>query len=130
MSGSLKLDALHVPSELMDLVTRYDINSRVAAYMDYFAYNLEDRLVALDLGTTTLECCSASLEDVVASKLYSDRDSDALDIRRPEVLSALGWSRLAEVVDDMQGSKMNDRRHSQMLRNYRVYRQECGPCGD
>lgn len=123
------LDALQVSTELLDLIPKYDISCRVAAYLDHFAYNLEDRLVALDLETAAVQCYAASLEDVVASKLYSDRDSDALDIRRPEVLAMLDWRRLAEVVDDMRGSKMNERRYEQMLHNYRAYRQECGPCG-
>ncbi|TDB37685.1 MAG: hypothetical protein D9V44_06375 [Actinobacteria bacterium] len=118
------LDALLVPRELVDLMAQYDINCRVT----HFAYNLEDRLVHLDLGTTTVECYSASLEDVVASKLHSERDSDAQDVRRPEVLEMLDWERLVEVVEDMRDSKMNDRRHSQFLHNYREYRQECGPC--
>lgn len=124
------LDALNVPHELVDLMVRYDINCRVVAYLDHFAYNLEDRLIPLRLGTTAVECYAASLEDVVASKLYSDRDADAFDVRRPEVVSLLDWRRLADVVEDMKGSKMNDRRYGQFLHNYRLYRQECGPCDD
>ncbi len=122
------LDVLHVQRELVSLMARYDMNCRVAAYLDHFAYNLEDRLVPLDLGTMAVECYSASLEDVVASKLHSERDSDAQDVRRPEVLEMLDWERLDEVVADMRQSKMNDRRHGQFLHNYREYRQECGPC--
>lgn len=124
------LDALNVPSELASLMAKYDINCRVTAYLDHFAYNLEDRLISLGLGTTAVECYSASLEDVVASKLYSERDSDAQDVRRPEVLAMLDWTRLAEVVEDMQDSRMNDRRYEQFLCNYREYRQEYGPCDD
>ena len=122
------LDALNVPSELVSLMAQYDINCRVTAYLDHFAYNLEDRLVPLDLGTTAVECSSASLEDVVASKLYSERDSDAQDVRRPEVLEMLDWARLAEVAEDLRDSKMNDRRYGQFLHNYREYRKEYGPC--
>jgi hypothetical protein len=122
------LDALNVPRELAGLMARYDINCRVTAYLDHFAYNLEDRLVPLDLGTTAVECYSASLEDVVASKLYSERDSDARDVRRPEVLEMLDWARLAEVAEDLRDSKMNDRRYGQFLHNYGEYRKEHGPC--
>jgi len=122
------LDALNVPSELVSLMAQYDINCRVTAYLDHFAYNLEDRLVPLDLGTTAVECYSASLEDVVASKLYSERDSDAQDVRRPEVLEMLDWARLAEVAEDLRDSKMNDRRYGQFLHNYQEYRKEYRPC--
>jgi hypothetical protein len=122
------LDTLEVPRELVTLMGKYDINCRVTAYLDHFAYNLEDRLVPLNLGTTAVECCAASLEDVVASKLYSDRETDARDIRRPEVLRALDWERLAEVATDMQASMMNERRYEQFLHHYREYRKEHGPC--
>lgn len=122
------LDALNVPRELVSLMAQYDINCRVTAYLDHFAYNLEDRLVPLDLGTTAVECFLASLEDVVASKLYSERDSDAQDVRRPEVLEMLDWVRLAAVVEDLQDSKLNDRRYGQFLHNYQEYRKEYGPC--
>ncbi len=124
------LDALQAPRELVSLMAEYDINCRVAAYLDHFAYNLEDRIVPLDLETTSLECYSASLEDVVASKLYSDRDVDARDVRRSEVLEVLDWQRLAEVADDMRDSRMNDRRYQQFLHSYREYRREYRPCGD
>jgi hypothetical protein len=124
------LDALDVPSELATLLEKYDINCRVRAYISHFAYNLEDRIVPLNLGTRAVECYSASLEDVVASKLYSPRDIDELDIRRPEVLRALDWNRLEHVVADMKDNRMNDQRYDEFRYSYRQYRQECGPCDD
>lgn len=124
------LDVLDVPRDLLDLMAQYDINCRVLAYLDHFAYNIDERLVPLNLGTKTVECYAASLEDVVASKLYSERPSDKRDIRRPEVLKALDWERLEHVAADMHDSKMNDRRHAQFLHNYHAYRQEYGPCDD
>ncbi len=122
------LDALEVPRDLVTLMAKYDINCRVTAYLDHFAYHLEDRLVPLNLGTRAVECYAASLEDVVASKLYSDRATDEHDIRRTEVVEALDWERLGEAAADMQDSKMNDRRYEQFLHNYRKYRQEYEPC--
>ncbi len=122
------LDAHSFPAELLPLMERYDLSARVSAYQDQFAYNVEDRLVSLDLGTTSVDCYAASVEDIVASKLYSDRETDANDVRRAEVLAALNWDRLAEVVADMEASKLIERRHRQFLDNYDLYRKECGPC--
>lgn len=121
------LDALHFPAELLPLMERFDLSGRVTAYLDHFAYNLEDRLVPLGLTTTHVECYTASLEDIVASKLHSSRETDEVDVRRPEVLTALDWKRLAEVVADTEGSKMIERRHQKFLRNYAMYRKEFGP---
>jgi hypothetical protein len=124
------LDVLTPPTELKSLMDEYDLSGQVVAYQDHFAYNLEDRLVPLGLPTKSVECLSASLEDLVASKLHSDRNSDETDVRRPEVLSALNWGRLAEVAEDMHGSSLNERRYALFLNNYAQYRKECGPCDD
>lgn len=124
------LDALRFPAELLPLMESFDLSGRVTAYEDQFAYNVEDRLVPLGLPTESVECFAASVEDIVASKLHSDRPTDAADVRRPEVLAALDWDRLAEVVADMEGSKLIERRHPQFLYNYDSYRKEHGPCDD
>jgi hypothetical protein len=125
---TLDLDVLAAPAELRALMAEYDLSGQVAAYEDHFAYNLEDRLVPLDLGTVAVECCAASLEDLVASKLHSDRETDAADVRRPEVLAALDWDKLAEVADEMRASSLNERRYDLFLRNLELYVKECGPC--
>jgi len=124
------LDALHFPKELSSMMEEFDLSGRVTAYEDQFAYNMEDRLVRLDVTTSAVDCYVASLEDLVASKLYSDRPVDETDVRRPEVLAALDWDRLAAVVEDMEASSLAERRYRQFLENYRSYREECGPCDD
>lgn len=122
------LDTLHFPTELLPLMEQYDLSGRVTAYLDHFAYNLEDRLVPLALNTVSVECYTASLEDIVVSKLHSNRTTDEVDVRRPEVLAALDWDLLADVVADTEYSKLVERRHQEFLRNYAEYRKEFGPC--
>lgn len=122
------LDALRFPPELLGLMERYDLSGRVTAWADCFAYNYEDRLVRLDVGTTAVECYSASLEDLVASKLYSDRPTDYSDVRRPEVLGALDWNLLATAIEEMRGSRLIDRRYREMLANYEACAKECKTC--
>lgn len=125
------LDVLRFPQELLPLMEKYDLSPRVAAaYEDQFAYNVDDRLVPLDVETKVVECYSASLEDIVASKLYSSRPLDAADVRRPEVVSAIDWNRLGEVVEDMKGSMLVERRYREFLHNYETFRKECGQCVD
>ena len=125
---TLDLDVLAPPAELQALMREFDLSGQVAAYEDHFAYNLEDRLVPLGLPTVAVECLAASLEDLVASKLHSDRESDAVDVRRPGVLAAMDWGRLAAVVGEMRDSSLNERRYRLFLDNYESYREECGPC--
>lgn len=82
----------------------------------------------LNLATVAVECFAASLEDLVASKLHSERRSDAVDVRRPSVLAALDWTKLAAVADEMRDSSLNERRYRVFSENYVEYLKECGPC--
>lgn len=122
------LDALRFDAELVPLMEQYDISGRVVAYENHFGYHVDDRVVPLDLETRAVRVFTASLEDIVASKLYSARDTDAVDVRRPEVLAALDWSALDAVAADMTDSRLSDRRHAEFLGTYRAYRKEFGPC--
>lgn len=122
------LDALVFPPELLPLMERYDLSGRVTAYIDQFAGTFEERLVPLELETKAVACYTASLEDIVAAKLYSNREIDAKDVRRPEVLDALDWDRLSQVVAEMEEGALIERRCREFLANYESYRKEFGPC--
>lgn len=127
---TLDLDVLAAPVALQALMADYDLSGQVAAYEDHFAFNMEDRLVPLDLKTDAVRCFAASLEDIVASKLHSDRRSDAMDVRRPSVLAALDWTKLAAVAEEMRDNSLNERRYRLFLENYEAYLRECEPCGN
>ncbi|MEI7813965.1 MAG: DUF6036 family nucleotidyltransferase [Coriobacteriia bacterium] len=122
------MDALKCSPELVALMERYDINNRIqGAYGDHFPYNWEDRLVPLDVETAAIKCYAASLEDIVASKLCSDRSDDEFDVRRAEIIAAIDWNLLEMVSHEMERSQLNPRRHKNFLYNYETYRGECGP---
>lgn len=122
------LDAVRFPAELQPLMEQFDLSGRVIAYENHFPYNFEDRLVPVDFAYRAVRCSTASLEDLVVSKLYSDRDADASDIREPDVLKTLDWERLAMAVQEAEMSRLGDRRHRNMLHNYEAFREECAPC--
>lgn len=124
------LDAVQFPKELVELMGSYDINGRVMAYLDHFPINFEDRLVSIELETESIDFFTASLEDIVTSKLYSNRDSDAVDVRRPEVLKTLDWALLDVAVREARETCLIERRYQEMLDNYATFRKECGPCED
>ena len=124
------LDALQFPSELVPLMEQYDLSGRVTAYLDHFAINFEDRLVRVPLETASVEYYTASLEDLIVSKLHSNRPTDRQDIRRPEVLEAVDWEALAIAAEETELSSLIPRRHREFMRNYEEYREECAPLGD
>jgi hypothetical protein len=124
------IDALVAPALLQGLLESYDINSRVVAYQDSFSDDIEDRLVGLDLPTTTIEYYAASLEDLVASKLCSGREVDELDIRKPEVLKVLDWDKLDGIIKDMEHSVLSSRTYKTLLFNYGEYVKEYQKCAN
>lgn len=122
------LDRLRFPGQLLTLMEAFDLNGRVVAYESHFPYNFEDRLVPVEFECRAVRCCTASLEDLVVSKLYSPRDIDSVDIRGAAVLDALDWDRLDAAVQDAGLSKIGEQRYRDMLHNYAEYKRECGPC--
>lgn len=122
------VDAIRFPGQLLTLMEAFDLNGRVVAYESHFPYNFEDRLVPIEFECRTVRCYTASLEDLVVSKLYSPRDIDSVDIRGAAVLDALDWDRLDAAVQDARLSKIGEQRYRDMLHNYAEYKRECGPC--
>lgn len=118
------IDALTVPRELYSLLDKYDINTRVEAYIDHFPYNFQDRLQLLPFGGRKVRFYTLSLEDLVIAKLCSFRDTDRADIESPAVVTAVNWERLERLAvdeDELQASILNERRYQEFLSRYRAY---------
>ena len=131
--STLDIDALYVPSELMELLGKYDINTRVETYINHFPYNFEDRLVRLPIEGERIDFYTASLEDIVIAKLCSDRDMDRQDIINDQVLRRLNWDlleHLALAEDEAQASAMNERAYLDFLDNCHEYVRRYRPCAD
>ena len=126
------IDALDVSPELSDLLARYDINRNVAAYGGNFAYNYEDRLIPLPVGGRRIDYFTASLEDIVVAKLFSERPSDRQDILSPSVLEALDWKLLEHIAtaeDEVKASVLSERSYINFIENYHEYVRRFRPCG-
>ncbi|MBQ2764019.1 MAG: hypothetical protein IJF43_03145 [Firmicutes bacterium] len=131
--ATMDIDALRVSGELMGLIEKYDINCNVKAFEDQFPYNYEDRLQKLPIDGEVIDFYTASLEDIVAAKLYSNRDTDRQDIISEEVLAKLDWKlldHLATAEDEVKASILNPRRYRDFLANYEEYKRRFCPCGN
>jgi len=98
--STLDIDALEVSREIYTLLDKYDIDCRVNAYVFNFPYNFEDRLLKLDVGGRRIDIFTASLEDIVISKLYSIRPQDIQDIENKVILDNLDWDLLDKLAND------------------------------
>lgn len=118
------IDALDVSPEIMDLLEKYDINTRVGAFINNFPYNYDERLVPVRLDGRRIDFYTASLEDIVIAKLYSGRATDIQDIMDPRVLQQINWDRLdylATAEEEAKASALNEFRYAEFLDSYRTY---------
>ena len=126
------IDALDVSPEIMDLLEKYDINTRVGTFINNFPYNYDERLVPVRVGGLRIDFYTASLEDIVIAKLYSGRETDVQDIIDEGVLNAIDWDRLeylATAEDEVQASALNPFRYADFKSSYDRYVERWRPCG-
>lgn len=127
------IDALDVSPEILDLLEKYDINTRVGTFINNFPYNYDERLVPVKVDGRRIDFYTASLEDIVIAKLYSGRPTDVQDIIDPKVIEMLDWDRLeylAKSEEEAQASAMNPFRYREFLDSYEHYVERWRPCGN
>lgn len=122
--STLDIDAIHASREIRGLLERYDINCDVQTYINNFPYNYEDRIKPLPLQGKKIDFFTASLEDIVIAKLFSNRDTDRQDIIKDTVLNALDWDLLDQIArsdEEVKLNALNDRNYKDFLFNYEEY---------
>lgn len=119
-------------SDITAIMQSYDINGRVNAYSHNFPYNYEDRLVPVrEVHGKSTQFYTAALEDIVISKLCSNRDTDHADITSPHVLEMIDWDllhHLAIAEDELKVSCLNDLRYREFLSAFQEYERRYRPC--
>ena len=125
------IDALDVSPEIVDLLEKYDINTRVGTFTNNFPYNYDERLVPVRLAGRRIDFYTASLEDNVIAKLYSGRATDVQDIIDPNVLREIDWDRLehlATAEDEAKASSLNETQYKEFLDSYQTYKERWKEC--
>ena len=121
------IDALNFYHDVEQIFNKYDINSRIFAYGDSLAEKYEDRLDDIDIQTHAVRYRLLSLEDLVIMKLHSHRDKDYIDITNKEVVNALDWDKLKQIIDSGEADvSFNERRYKEFLGRYEKYKKDCG----
>lgn len=125
------IDVLDASPEIMDLLEKYDINTRVSTFINNFPYNYDERLVPICMKGRRIDFYTASLEDIVIAKLRSGRATDIQDIIDPKVLAAIDWKRLEQLATDegeAKASALNPFRYEEFLDSYKTYVERWCPC--
>lgn len=117
------LDILEVtPKQLSSLFNKYDMNTAVVSYYDFFPQGFEDRAVKIDLPTRKIKYYTLSLEDLVISKLCTTRgEQDILDINNELVVNNINWDILNKLADTMKNTIMSSPQIEMFQYNYNDY---------
>ena len=120
------IDAILLPKELQPFLEKYDINNHVLAFINNFAPDYCDRRIPIDIPSKKIKFFTASLEDIVIAKLFSDRPKDKQDLLNPDIIKALDWNKLDEIInsDDFKDNMLNEHQYKMFWYNYRDYKEE------
>lgn len=116
------IDLVSVPPALFEIMSKWDMNNRVEAYIYNFPYNFPDRRRLIYMGEK-IDFFVPCLEDLVIAKLCSVRDTDRADIESEEVRNHLDWDLLGQIAYDDEETKynMSDQGYSEFMYRYKDY---------
>ena len=124
------IDVLEADRRLHSLLRLYDMNSDVNAHIFSFLYNYEDRAQLVWSGEK-IDYFTASLEDIVISKICGSRDRDLEDLI--ELSGYIDWNLLGELAndeDEMRLISMSDRGYLDFKASYENFERKYRPCKD
>lgn len=121
--GTHDVDILETtPNELTTLFNKYDINTSVTSYYDFFPQGYENRAILLDLPTNKIKYYILSLEDLVISKLCTTRGKqDIVDINTDTITKNINWDILSSLADSMKPTMMSSTAYDNFRFNYSEY---------
>jgi len=124
------IDVLDADNKLYGLMERYDMNGNVNAHVFSFPCNYEERAIPIWSGEK-IDYFTASLEDIVISKICGGRDRDLEDL---EVLAkSVDWKiidKLATDEDELKLISMSDRGYLDFKACYKNFERMYRPCKD
>ena len=121
------IDVIEATKVLYDLFGKYQINGHIAAHINSFLFNYEDRVELLWSGEK-IDFYTVSLEDIVISKLCAFRPPDRDDLR--VVAKYVDWDRLEALAsdeDELRTIKMSDSQFFYFKQAYEEYVEEFRP---
>jgi hypothetical protein len=124
------IDLLEVDKRLHSLLRLYDMNSNTNAHIFSFPYNYEDRAEIVWSGKK-IDYFTASLEDLVISKIGRYQDKDMIDFA--QLINKINWELLDKLATDdneLQLISMSDRNLLDFKACYEDFLRRYRPCKD
>lgn len=120
------IDVIRVSDrKIWPVLENYSMNSRVTAYMDSYSADIEDRSILLEnVSTDHIKYYVCSLEDIVAAKLGANRDKDAYDIKKEEIVKRIDFELLDHIIfNELKIDYFSTTRYKELIRVYINYKQ-------
>jgi len=124
------IDVLDADNRLHGLMEQYNMNSDVNAFIFSFPYNYEDRAKPIWSGKR-IDFFTASLEDIVISKICGSRDKDLIDLEK--LADKVNWDILDVLANDEEELNlisMSDRGYLDFKSCYENFERRYRPCKD
>jgi len=121
------IDVINATKALYSLFDKYQMNGHIAAHINSFLFNYEERVELLWSGEK-IDFYTVSLEDVVISKLCAGRPPDYDDLKA--VAKYVDWCKLDALVsneDELRSVKMSDRQYLDFKHAYEKYVKDFKP---
>lgn len=117
------IDSIDASEAIRPLLSLYNINMNVKAFLLNFPEGYLKRVQPVDIPTKKVKFYTASLEDLVVSKLCSTRDKDVEDIENELVYGSLDWELLDGLVEDVCNDMLNDYNTYVLRKQYADYKE-------
>jgi len=124
------IDLINVNNKLQGLMKLYDMNSDANAFINSFPYNYEDRAIHIWSGKK-IDYFTASLEDIVISKICGSRKKDIKDLEK--LADRINWEMLDKLANDEEELNliaMSERGYLDFKTCYERFERRYRPCKD
>jgi len=85
----------------LEMLAKYDMDIRSQAYTGNLSDTMDERYVLAPANTKIIDYYIPSLEDLIISKLSSDRKKDTLDIKQNLIYAKVNLDRLEEIMREI-----------------------------
>ena len=117
------IDSIDASEAIRPLLELYNINMNVNAFLLNFPEGYLKRVQPVDIPTEKVKFYTASLEDLVVSKLCSMRDKDIEDIENELVYGSLDWELMDKLVEDVCYGMLNEYDENALREHYADYKE-------
>lgn len=118
------IDAINASAELQPFLESYNINMNVNAFCLNFLDGYLNRIVKVNIPTKKVNFYTLSLEDLVVSKLNSNRTKDIEDLSNKSIYENINWEILDKLIEDTCYGMLNESDETLLRNNYDEYKEK------